>query len=301
MLRFDSTDNAFDALTHRIHLSHPWVWGVSVRMSGAFVANRDYVVDLEVGTITRLEGEVTGRIELADTVLVSYTHASGTVSEQPQAFVDGVVQLEHVSVSDLVVAPVEPVVYQRDRDYELDSKLGVVSRVEEGAIEKGETVSISFSAFGVYDADGLPTYRGLYCNPDELEAAIGLGELVNLSNTGNSGKATEPDYAKIAILTENASGDIDSNIDSHYEIPLDSTPSAIRGICIELVRYRLDPTQGEEHGNLYNAALKRLGQVTTKQVSLGQSVEDASVEAETAITSSEPFNPFTSQRLGGWK
>ena len=300
MLRFDATDHPFDPLLNRLSLSHPWVWGVSVRMAGTFVEGRDYEADLGTGTITRLEGEATGRIEIADTVLVSYSHAGGSISQQAQTFSDGVVQLEHGSVSDLVIEPVESVIYQRDRDYELDSKLGIVSRIEDGAIEPGETVSISFSAFGVYDSSDLPTYQGLYCNPDELEAAIGTEELISLSNTGNSGKAEEPDYAKISITIENMSGTINAHVDARYQIPLASTPDFIRSICIELVRYQLDPSQGEEFGKLYEAALKRLERITKQQVSLGQTDTATASEMDAAIASSETFNPFTSTSLGGW-
>ncbi|MEM9542327.1 MAG: phage protein Gp36 family protein [Cyanobacteria bacterium P01_E01_bin.42] len=300
MLNFPQTHYQFDPLVHRVALPYKWVWAVVVRMAGDLELGRDYEADLAAGLVTRLDAEgLRDRISPESTALFSYSHAGGTVENEPHAFANGIVQLPHVDIANLVVSPVEPLEYERDRDYSLNSQMGVLTRLEEGAIAQEEIVSIEYSAFGVLDSEDNPTDAGLYCTPDELEAAIGKEELITLSNTGNSGKAIEPDYRKIAIHVENVSSDIDSRVIQAYAIPLNPILATIRGKAIDMVRLRLDISQGEEADKMYERAISALKEIAENQLlPVGRDEEESPIA--TGVSGGTATPAFTRENLKNW-
>lgn len=126
----------------------------------------------------------------------------------------------------------------------------------------------------------------MYATRNDLEARFGGGEMQQLEIMQTAGNSIEE-------ALRDASEEIDSYIAVRYSLPLPETPSTLKRVACNIVRYRLyfqRPT--EEVDNRYKAEIDFL-----KRIADGKAVLNI-LNTQNEVTEEKPMNSPTTMPIG---
>lgn len=130
----------------------------------------------------------------------------------------------------------------------------------------------------------------------EFEEAVGSLETVQLTNLDDP-SADTVNIPKLTKIIDEASGEINSFLATRYQIPLPSTPSYIKAICIDICEYRLARNPNDELTKRYENAIARLKDIEKGQMLL---IDEATGQAIPKRNPSNELVDERGQRLNTW-
>lgn len=136
-----------------------------------------------------------------------------------------------------------------------------------------------------------------YATKDDLIAAFGLTELINLSDRATP-RTGNVDDAVVNEALEDADGEINSYIAARVPTPVSPVPRMLKTVACAIARYRLSKNFSTERmRNDYQDAVSWLKSVANGTVSIGDST--APTEAPTGGTPqfAPACNKFTRDKL----
>lgn len=122
-----------------------------------------------------------------------------------------------------------------------------------------------------------------YANITDYEMYFGPIEAIQTSAIDNPASLSiDADRLTRALVV--ASSEMDSYLSRRYDIGSlrESTPEVLKGLCLDIARYRLVIHRiPEEYTNRYNAAIARLKDFSSGKAELGGIIQsDGSIDAE---------------------
>lgn len=124
----------------------------------------------------------------------------------------------------------------------------------------------------------------MYIAPEDLSRAVSRNELIQL--TRDDGRGAEPDAEILQAAIEYASDLIDGYLRGRYSLPLQSVPTILPPLCINLARHFLHSRRLNRADfpkpleNAYSATIKTLEQIRDGKIHLGIAAADKPEQPE---------------------
>ena len=139
-----------------------------------------------------------------------------------------------------------------------------------------------------------------YATEIEFTEAFGLELSIELTNLENPEADTVDSTVMDRALTD-ATGLIDGYVSGRYSLPLASTPSLLRKLCLDIARYGLGHYGKEDDARMrYDDALRQLQQIANGTLSLGLPAADTPAPASGYVQYTTPPRVFDSNSLRGF-
>lgn len=118
----------------------------------------------------------------------------------------------------------------------------------------------------------------MYLTAQDLEQAFSEKTLIELTN--DSSRATDIDYERLTAAMQQATETVDGYLRSRYLLPLETVPTLVRHIALQIARYWLYSRrpEGKLPDNVketYSQALKDLSAIQNGKLHLGLATSQA--------------------------
>ena len=124
----------------------------------------------------------------------------------------------------------------------------------------------------------------MYIGADDLTAAMGKMELVQLTN--DNARGTEPDAQVIDAAVRYACDLVDGYLRGRYVLPLAETPTVLQPLCINIARHFLHSRRINRADfpkpleTAYNATIKTLESIRDGKIHIGVDTLDKQQQPE---------------------
>ncbi|HEZ4093749.1 TPA: DUF1320 domain-containing protein [Neisseria meningitidis] len=124
----------------------------------------------------------------------------------------------------------------------------------------------------------------MYIGADDLTAAMGKMELVQLTN--DNARGTEPDAQVIDAAVRYACDLVDGYLRGRYVLPLAETPTVLQPLCINIARHFLHSRRINRADfpkpleTAYNATIKTLEAIRDGKIHIGIAASDKPSQPE---------------------